>query len=456
MKRVVIVGAGMAGLALGWRFLQDHEPVSLTILEKDSRVGGWVRTQSDSGFLFEEGPHSLSTKGGIETLALIEALGLQEQVIPAAKSARRRYLYVDGKLQSLPTGLWSYLTSPLMKGVTAALYREWRTPARGSAEDESIDAFIERRFSRFIADRFFDPLVSGIYAGEMRQLSVAACFPRLPLWEQREGSVMKGMLKAVMWGTGGSPQSHRDTEEKRQESSFISKMKQIPLFSFHGGMQTLVDALARPLSPYIKCSCACVSLELGPQEITVVCQNGRRLAADLVYLALPAEAALGLLKDAGFQDEMPTIEVASLAVVNMGWRRDILRQRGFGHLIPSSEGEDLLGVIWDSSAFPQQNRHAEETRLTAMMGGARRPDLLQLSRGELAERALRGIREQLEISAEPDAIKVTLARQAIPQYAVGHVAKVETFEHALKVWSRDRIRLAGSSWHGVSLNELCS
>jgi oxygen-dependent protoporphyrinogen oxidase len=223
-EHFVILGGGISGLALAWYLKKKYqETIHLTIIEKSSRAGGWIRSIQQQGFLFEEGPRSCRTKGaGIATLELIEELGLENEVIAASPHAKKRYLYTGKQLRCLPQGIISSLFSPLTRGILPALWKEWRK-APEKCEDESIYDFFARRFSPEIAEQFIDPMVAGIYAGDIRQLSLRSCFPQLHRWEQEYGSLTKGMF-------------FDRSRSKEIHSPFVQAMKSAPIFSFKNGM----------------------------------------------------------------------------------------------------------------------------------------------------------------------------------------------------------------------------
>lgn len=194
-RQVIILGAGVSGLSCAWSLKKKYgSSIQITILEKSSRVGGWIQTIRSNGFLFEQGPHSYRSKGtGYHTLQLIEELGLQDKVIEADSSARFRYLYLNQKLEKLPHNLMSFLTSPLTKGVIPALLSDFLRPKRAHS-DESIYDYFARHLTPSLAETFVDPMISGIYAGDMRKLSLQACFPKLHNKEQEYGSLLRGLL----------------------------------------------------------------------------------------------------------------------------------------------------------------------------------------------------------------------------------------------------------------------
>lgn len=442
MIRHIVIGAGISGLALGW-FLKKRfgEKQNLTILEAGEHPGGWIRTHADKGFLFEAGPRSCRTKGaGIDTLQLIEELGLCQQVISASPSAKSRYIYQEGKIQTVPNTFFSFLFSPLMRGVLPALWKEWQIPT-SDLEDETVAHFISRRLSPEIAEKLMDPLVSGIYAGDIRQLSIRSCFPDLHRMELEQGSLVKGMLQ-------------KKKMDMSHLSEFVRQQSRTSIFSFKNGMQTLTTTLYSQMQDVIRLSNKVKAVHVAADALQVELQNGVVLKGDRVFLAVPAYAAAELLKtvDPLITESMIQEVYATVATVNMGWNQRVLKQEGFGYLVPSSEKQNILGVVFDSSAFPQQNG-PNQRRLTVMLGGMHHPEIENLPSDEIEEIAGEAILRHLGITQKPDAVKVSVARQAIPQYTKGHHARLFAFEQKLKRISASRIYLTGSAWRGVAVND---
>jgi oxygen-dependent protoporphyrinogen oxidase len=282
-------------------------------------------------------------------LQLINELKLK--IIPSDPSAAKRFILYQGRLRSIGS---------FFPKLIPYLIREcFISPSR--LEDESIYDFAARRFSPKIAETFFDPLTLGIYAGDIRKLSIRACFPALYQWEKEKGSVVRGIFSAPKKAKG--------------------------LFTIHTGMETLIDELQKQLSIEIILNC--------PVEIISDCEvfaGGKTWMADRVISALP-----------------PEIPCRSIWVVNLAYNDDILPKKGFGYLVPTQENESLLGVIFDSAIFPEQN-HSRETRLTAMVRSEEKEPL---------QAALSALERHLGVKAWPDHSSVFLAKNAIPQFEVG-------------------------------------
>lgn len=440
-RRIVILGAGISGLAAAW-FLRRYlgNQVHLTLLEKSERAGGWIHSIQHQGFLFEQGPRSCRTAGtGRETLALIEELGLQQQVIIPHADAQQRYIYYQKRLEKVPGSLWMVPFSPLTKGWGRALWRDWTSPKRG-VDDESIGTFFDRRLGSAWTNRLIDPLVSGIYAGDCERLSLKSCFPQFDAWEQQRGSLLRGA-----WG-------HRP--EGGPDSPFIRTIRRSPLFSFREGMETLPRALVQQLGHCVRLGVTVEGVDFHADGVKIKLEQGGSIEADHVISTLPLSALGGLFASqySSLAARCKEIDYASVTVVNIGYDYFVLPCSGFGYLIPSEAQSKVLGCVWDSCIFPQQNGHEGQTRLTVMLGGSRHPEVEQLNDDEVVRIALMALEEQCGVQEKPVAIQVKRAEKAIPQYEVGYQRwKEEVMDEMLGI--SPHLTLSGSWMTGVSIND---
>ncbi|MDP1835132.1 MAG: protoporphyrinogen oxidase [Chlamydiales bacterium] len=423
-RKIIILGGGISGLSTAWHLKKVHgSEVDVTILERTKRLGGWIQTHRQEGYLFELGPRSCRASGsGLSTLQLVEQLGLQSEILVPSSHAKKRYIYTKGALRKVPTNPLSFLISPLTRPLIWPLLREWRVPA-SRVEDESIHDFVERRLGAHAARVLIDPLISGIYAGDTRKLSVKSCLPFLHEWEIKQGSILGGLFKQ-------SPAVY--------SSAFVKSIAKAGLFTFRRGMQQLVDTLGIRVDAEILTDCTVTKVE----GQTVYTTRGV-FEGDEIISAVPSHSLATILNDPALNE----IPFTSVAVVCFGYSQSVLPLNGFGYLIPSSEAEKLLGVVWDSSAFPQHNQQKDETRLTCMIGGEHMKNFANNSVEDFIEIAKEGLRRHLSIYAEPDVTTVKLANHAIPQYTLGHAQRVSELQAKLS------IKLTGSSYHGVSVND---
>lgn len=437
---IIILGAGISGLCIAWFLKQICPPqVKITLIEKSHRCGGWIETKNDQGFLFDKGPRSFRTKSlGPATATLIEQLLLSQEIISADRSAVDRFLFTDGKLKVLPNHLWQLPFSALTKGWFNILRKEW-LQKKGSGQDESISSFFERHLGPKWTSQFIDPLISGIYAGDIERLSIKSCFPQLLESEQKYGSLIKGF-----W------------YNRKNQVNTASSLKRVtgPLFSFREGMQVLVNQLASHLKAQLYLGSQAAEIQPYPQGVHLRLTCGKKLEADYLISTLPTYYLAPLLdkKCALLASKLHAIPYTSVRVVHLAYDQLHKNLKGFGYLIPSKEKEKVVGCIWDSAVFPQQNHFSKETRLTVMAGGAHHRDVESWSEEQSVELALDAVKRQLDISQTPQMIFTHLAKKSIPQFLVGHAKRLcEIKEIASRI--SPRLILTGSAFSGVSVND---
>lgn len=404
--RVIVLGGGISGLSLAWMLLQKKS-CEVLLVEKERRVGGHMGLSDRREFFFERGPRMFQTGRSAALLELIKELGLADEMIQADDEARGRYIWYMGKLCKFPSSPFACLFSPLTRPLLFALLTEWKK--KPFVGEESIWDFAVRRFNRKTAERMFDPLVVGIYAGDIKRLSVNACFPQIKKWEEEHGSLTRGF--------------------------FASEKKDPSLFSLRGGSERLLERLQEQLTGKILLGQKVESLHLSGGGITVMTTEGQR-EADLLFSALPPYALSQLI---GHHSDFPMRDIVT---VNVGFKTKVLSKKGFGYLVPSHAKEEIYGVIFDSNLFPQQNREPQETRLTVMLAPG----------GDEEKRAINALKKHLQIEQKPDFIQVTKIPKALPQFELGHSAHIQELQAAATAFS-PRLHLVGNYLFGTSVND---
>jgi len=400
MKKIIIAGGGISGLSARYYLSKKHPDAEIILYEKSGKLGGCVHSES-SPFFFERGPRTFKASRSAQLLSLIQELGLEHEITRSSQMSNRRYLWKDQKLRRPLT---------LVPKMIPALLKEWSRP-HSCAGDESIESFAQRRFGSYVAETFFDPIALGIYAGDIGKLSMPSCFPAIKALEMEYGSLTRGFLKNRKKGKGKG------------------------LFTLRGGLSLLIQKLAEKGRGDIHLNTPLESLHAG---------------AAYHVLALPAQTVKSLLYfDSEVRAFFDRLDAVNLSVVNVAYDKAVLRQKGFGYLVPSNQGEAVLGVVFDSCIFPEQNQSACETRLTVMLGGAFHPNL---DPATAREKALASLRSHLNIRAVPTHCHVTHYPRAIPQYMVGHGERVEALEAILNK-RYPHITCIGNYLHGVSIND---
>jgi oxygen-dependent protoporphyrinogen oxidase len=447
-RDVVVIGAGLAGLVCAYRLKALGLDVAL--LEKSGRVGGVIQSERIDGYLIERGPNS--SQGTEELMALVEELGIMEQVAEGDPKAPA-YVFFNRQLHAVPAGPGAFIRSKLLSGRgKLRILAEPAVPVRRSDEEESVASFARRRIGSEAAERMVKPFVSGIYAGDAERLSVQAAFPRLANLESRYGGLIRGTLAKA-----------REARQARKSAAAVLD-KAAPtrrrLVSFQSGMSFLTDTLAARIGEDLVAGISDLRFEISDsrEEFTVTFDhagNSQRVAASEVVVAAPSFAAAKLV--APISNELggllEAIEYPPLAILYLSYDRSVIKNPlvGFGFLAAPSEGLNILGCVWNTSLFKDR---APEGRalMTVFIGGVRNPDAARLGDAELASIAHGELRPILGISGEPSVVAITRWERAIPQYNLGHRARVERIERLLEAISG--LSLIGNYLHGVSTGDV--
>lgn len=450
-QRIVIIGGGISGLALAHRLSELRRaqaiPLDVTLLEATDRFGGLLDTQAREGFLMEGGADSFMTENP-SAVELCRRLGVADQLIETRADCRRSFVVRRGRLAQVPTGL--NLIAPLGFGTlcrmpllswAGKLRMAWEPfiPARRNDTDESVGRFIRRRLGREALERIGEPMVGGIYAADPERLSVqATVLARFGEMERRHGGVLKG-LRARADGAGVARQASGP-----RYSLFLS---------LRGGLGSLVEALMSRMPEVHLRRLAAVARIDRTSRWMVGLADGESLEADGLAVALPAWRASTLLKSCApkVAEELAGIPYESVATVNVAFDKTAVPPQvlaGFGFVAPSVEGRRLIGCTFSSVKFP--GRAPEGTvLLRAFVGGALHRELLDLSDESLKHMVLEELRDLLGIQTPPRLVFIRRYDRAMPQYQVGHVARLRTLE--AEAAGHPGLYLTGNGYRGIGV-----
>jgi oxygen-dependent protoporphyrinogen oxidase len=444
--RVAVIGGGISGLAAAHRLVElsraRNQPIDLRLLEASPRLGGVIATERAGGFVIEAGPDSfLSEKPA--ALQLCTRLGISDRLVGTREEFRRTYVVRGGRLHALPEGfllmaptrLWPLVASPLFSWAGKVRMALDLVLPRGTGTDETLTSFVTRRLGREALERVAQPLVGGIYTADPDRLSLAATMPRFLEMERAQRSLI-----LAMW---------RQQRRAAVTASQGSGARWSLFLSFDSGLQCLVDHLAQRLPEGV--------VRFGqPVRALERSERGWRIDGDVaceaVVVALPAPAAAPLLRraDGALADELAAIPYASSAIVNLAFRREDIPfpLDGFGFVVPHVERRALLAGTFSSIKYPGR-APAEFVLVRAFVGGALQPELLDLDDATLATRVRQELAALLGIRAQPELTRIARWRQAMPQYHVGHLARVARI--GARLAALPGLYLAGNAYRGVGI-----
>jgi protoporphyrinogen/coproporphyrinogen III oxidase len=442
MIDVAVVGGGIAGLATAYELSRRGR--SFVVLERAARAGGVIVSEEIDGFTIDGGPDALLIQKR-EGIALCEELGLGGRLV-TTKQPRIAYIQRGGRLHPLPAA--SVLGIPTRLGPFARtrlftwagklrMGAELFVPRRRDDADESIGAFITRRFGGEAATYLAEPLLAGIHAGDVDRLSMKALFPRLVEAERTHGS----LLRAFRTQQPKSPQPAARTPNP--DGAF----KSLP-----GGLSELVGTLVRALGDQNVCTTNGVTAITGRGPFTVRTARDTIEARALV-LAVPAFAASALVRDrdpelAALCGQIP---YASAATIALAFRRDAIAHplNGSGFVVPRVERTGILAGSWLSSKWPHRAPDDDHALLRTFVGGARDPDALDHSDDDLVALSLAALRPLVGIRGAPLFTRVYRFERGNAQHEVGHLDRIAAIDRALA--RHPGLFVTGSGFRGVGI-----
>jgi len=445
-----VVGGGIAGLAAAHRAVEVARERGLTLdlalFEAGDRLGGTIQTERHEGFLVECGPDSfLSEKPW--ALALCRRLGIEDRLVRTDDRFRRIYVAFRGRLHPLPDGFQLLAPTRLGPFVRSGLF-SWPGKLRmamdlvlprGGDPDESLGGFVSRRLGREALERVAQPLVAGIYTADPDVLSLAATMPRFLELERRERSVILGLWRAA--------------RRAPAEAAGASGARWSLFVTFADGMEEFIRALASRLPAEairLKERVTSVTREGGGWRLGMA--DGSAAAADGVIIATESHQAGRMLRyaDPALSHLLDDIAYASSATVTFGWRRaDIPHPLdGFGFVVPQVERRPIIACTFSSVKYPGRAPDGFAL-LRVFVGGALNEAALDSDDETLTRVARAELGELLGIQAPPLFSRVSRYPRAMPQYHVGHLARVDAIEGCLR--RHPGLALVGGAYRGVGI-----
>jgi oxygen-dependent protoporphyrinogen oxidase len=408
-----------------------------------------LRTTRRAGFLIEGSADSFLTAvpWGLE---LCRRVGLEGQLVPTDPGRRRAFVVRRGRLLAIPDGLTVMAPSRLGPVLASAILSPWgklrlaaeRFIPRGTGRDESLASFAIRRFGREAFDRLIQPLVSGMYTGDPRRLSLEATMPRFLDMEREWGSLIRAAYRARAGRAGDAPAS-----SGARYGMFVAP---------RDGMGAIVESLvARLPAGSVRCGSRVERIDRTSDGCWLLRIGGtarETLTADAIIVTAPVRVAAHLLRgiDRGLAALVGRIESAGCAVVSLGYRSDQVASPmdGFGFVVPQVERSPILSGSFASRKFPGRSPDGS-VLLRVFLGGAGRPEALESSDDELIETAHRELSRVLHIRGVPILSQLDRWPEVMPQYHVGHLDLVNSIE--ARLGSLPGLSLAGNGYRGVGV-----
>jgi len=456
MKRIAILGGGIAGLSAAWALEKARRAghdIDFAVYESADQLGGVIQSDTIADCVVEGGPDSFLTEKPAAA-ALCRELGLGDQLLPSNDAERRTYIVVKNRLVPLPDGLMFMVPTKLVPTAMTRLFSwgtklrmglEYLFPPSPATQDESVAEMTRRHYGQETVDRLVSPLLSGVYGGDASQLSVRAVLPRMVQMEQNHRSLTRAMLAA----------------RKKMASAGGQQKKAPPLFTtLRGGMRQMIDALAAQLpegSVHLGTRVHALSRvdadpRAGQEAGWVVESSFGADPFDAVILALPAWASASLLRliDRPLADALSGVPYSSSITATLGYNIDQLAALppGFGYLVPTTEGRRMLACTFVHTKFAGRLPEGKGL-LRCFLGGAGNDALLDASDPSLTATVLKELDEVLGLKALPNFVRIYRWRQAMAQYGVGHLERMQLVKDRMA--ALPGLALCGNAYSGIGV-----
>lgn len=468
MKKVIVIGGGVAGLGAAYKVRRAAEAgadVDVVLLEKDDRVGGKLATEiideGDGRYVVDGGSDAfLSAKPAVARMAGL--LGITDEIVPSCDENKKTLIVKGRRLIEMPDGIMMFAPTKILPMATTPLYslaakirmgldlfipkkEEWAEGETAQQHDETLEEFVVRRMGRECLDRLAEPLVGGVHASDPSKMSLAATFPNLLEMEQKHGSLVRGFLA-----------QRKQIEEMKKKYPAKPGAKPKTFFaSFHDGMATLPVKMAEAVgSERIRTGVTVTAVSRAGDEWQVTLDSGETITGDALIVATEVWAAKTLVEgvDTELAGLLGTIPCSSSATVPMAFRAQDcpFDTKWFGFLSPLVENRPLLAVTLSSSKWP--DRAPQDTvLLRGFVGGPRNQEILKGSDAELIETVRTQLVELLGIrsDAQPVFARVYRWNLGMPQYTMGHLDRVDEIERIVS--ETPGFGLAGGAYRGVGI-----
>ncbi|MBM4383438.1 MAG: protoporphyrinogen oxidase [Deltaproteobacteria bacterium] len=428
-RDAVVIGAGAAGLGAAHALKRRGRDV--LVLEAREAPGGAMRTVTQDGFTFERGPNSLRI--GAPLLELLRETRAEALVEKAGPASRARYLLRPEGLVAVPLSPLAFATTRLVSARgKLRLLAEPFTP-RGDGARETVAQFVARRLGPEALEKLVAPFLTGVYAGDETQLGANAVFPSLVRFERERGSIVGGALASLFAraprGLAGS-------------------------LSARGGLGALAAAIAGALGDgAVRCSAPVREIARDGTAWRIALEREVIRARTLVLAAeAPAAAQLLAALDPEASRAAASVAYVPIASVSLDVDPSALRTQlaGFGFLVPRDMQLDLLGALFMSQLFAGRAPAGREL-VTALIGGARWPSVLDASDDEIARRVFAGLDRALGLHATPRVLAASRWVHAVAQPGANHAALAAALR--ARVAASPSFQLAGGWLDGVALGD---
>jgi protoporphyrinogen/coproporphyrinogen III oxidase len=447
-QKVIIIGGGAAGLTAAYYLQKEvnekNLPIEILLIEASHRLGGKMQTVVRDGFTIERGPDSFLARK-TSMIRLAKEVGMEDQLVP--NSTGKSYVLVNEKLYPMPGGSIMGIPTQVGPFMTTGLFSipgklraaaDFILPRSESGKDQSLGKFFRRRLGDEVVENLIEPLLSGIYAGDIDQMSLMATFPQFYEVEQKHRSLILGMKK-----TAPSQPKQPAAKTKSTKGGFLT---------FKTGLQSFAEAIEAKLDPKtILKGHRVENITKINNKYEVYLNNGEMLVADSIIAATPHKVTQSMFSEFGFFEPLKSVPSTSVATVAMAFPAEAIKQDidGTGFVVSRNNDYSITACTWTHKKW-EHSTPKGKVLLRCYVGRAGDETIVDLSDDQIIKIVLDDLKKTMDITMSPEFSVVSRWKNAMPQYTVGHKQRMAAIMEGMKR-ELPGVFLAGASYGGVGV-----
>ncbi|MEH7122024.1 protoporphyrinogen oxidase [Bacillus sp. JJ1503] len=445
-KRVVIIGGGITGLTAAYYLQKEVSakglPLEVRLIEATHRLGGKMQTVVRDGFVIERGPDSfLARKQSASRLA--KEVGMEDKLI--RNTAGKSFVLVKNRLHPMPGGSVMGIPTQIAPFVTTGLFSlagkaraaaDFILPKSDPANDQSLGKFFRRRLGDEVVENLIEPLLSGIYAGDIDRLSLMSTFPQFYQVEQKYKSLILGMKKST-------PAPPKNAGKKTDKGIFLT---------INTGLQSFVDAIESKLEPHsVMKGCRVERISKKENRYEIELNGGDQLHADSIIMSVPHHITHSVFSDYQFFDPFMEMSSTSVATIALAFPEAAIDKdiEGTGFVVSRNSDYTITACTWTHKKWPHTTP-AGKVLIRCYVGRPGDEGVVELSDDELIKIVLNELNKTMNITMDPDFAVISRWIDSMPQYTVGHKERIEKVKTHLAS-ELPGVFLAGSSFEGLGM-----
>lgn len=445
-KQVVIIGGGITGLATAYylqkQVREQQLPIEVKLVEASARLGGKMQTYVKDGYVIERGPDSLIERKP-SAARLAKEVGMADKLLNNATG--KSYILVKNRLHSMPGGSIMGIPTEIGPFVTTGLFSvagkmraaaDFILPRSTPVSDQSLGQFFRRRLGDEVVENLIEPLLSGIYAGDLDNMSLMSTFPQFYEAEQKYRSLVLGMKKMA-------PPRSKAPKTNKKKGAFLA---------FREGLQSFIDAIEARLEPGSVVKGYRVD-KINKKETgyDITLNDGEILYGDSIVMAVPHQTVHAILPEYEFFNDFENVPSTSVATVSLGFPKDAVKKDidGTGFVVSRNGDYTITACTWLHKKWPHSTPEGK-VLLRCYVGRPGDETVVDLSDDEIVKIVLDDLSKTMNISMEPELAIISRWKHAMPQYTVGHKERIERATKGL-LEELPGVFMAGSSFNGLGV-----